>query len=183
MKPIAFCVTAAILAALVLPADAQEKPSPRPEATTPVKVQVVMTRFDGEKKLNSWSYTLHANASDADTRPAMKRLMMGVQVPVTVQVKESPTVAFKDVGANIGCAVQSLGGGRYKLSLDIEQSSIADEASRRTEGSVIAGPVLRTFRDSVEIVLRDGQTMQTSSATDPVSGHVLNVDVTLTLSK
>lgn len=183
MKPITLCLATVLFATSILPASAQEKPAARPESTTPVKVQVVMTRYDGDKKLNSLSYTLLANAGDADAKPVTKHMMMGVQVPVTVMARETPTVAFKDVGANIRCTATSLGGGRYRLALDIEQSIIAEDASRRTEGSVIAGPVLRTFRDFVDVILRDGQTIQTSSATDPASGQVLNVDVTLTVPK
>jgi hypothetical protein len=64
-------------------------------------------------------------------------------------------------------AATSIGAGRCKLLLDIEQSTIADDSARRPAGSVMAGPVLRTLRDSVEVVLRDGQTTQTSCVADP----------------
>ena len=33
------------------------------------------------------------------------------------------------------------------------------------------------------MVLRDGQTMQYASATDPISGEVVRVDVNLTMAK
>jgi hypothetical protein len=33
------------------------------------------------------------------------------------------------------------------------------------------------------MILRDGQTMQYASATDPVSGEVMKIDVTLSLAK
>ncbi len=33
------------------------------------------------------------------------------------------------------------------------------------------------------MVLRDGQSMQYASATDPISGEVMRIDVTLSLAK
>jgi hypothetical protein len=33
------------------------------------------------------------------------------------------------------------------------------------------------------MVLRDGQTMQYASATDPISGEVMRIDVMLTMAK
>ena len=36
---------------------------------------------------------------------------------------------------------------------------------------------------SFAILLRDGQTMQYASATDPISGEVMRIDVSLSLAK
>ena len=44
-------------------------------------------------------------------------------------------------------------------------------------------PVFRSFRSSFAMVLRDGQSMQYASATDPISGEVMRIDVTLSLAK
>ena len=181
-KLTAGCVMACLVALSVM-ASAQEKPSPAAASagsTTPVKLQVVMTRFDGEKKVSSMPYTVLFNATEPTAKVQPKSLMMGVQVPLMVQVREAPTVAFKDVGAKISGSVASAAGGRYHVLLEIEQSHIAAESARQ---GVTAGPVLRTFRDSVDVMLRDGQTTQTSSATDPVTGEVLKIDITLAVVK
>lgn len=161
-------------------ARAQDKPAPATD--TPLKVQVVMTRYDGDKKVSSLPYSLLVNAAEPNGKPIQKQMMTGVQVPYTVLIRDAPTVAFKDAGSKIQCAAASLGGGRYRLQLEVEQSGVADSA-RRTADSAVIGPVLRIFRDSVDIVMRDGQTMQTSSAADPVTGEVLKIDVTLTVVK
>jgi hypothetical protein len=42
---------------------------------------------------------------------------------------------------------------------------------------------LRNFNSSFTLLLRDGQTAQVSSATDPISGEVLKVVVTLNVVK
>jgi hypothetical protein len=43
--------------------------------------------------------------------------------------------------------------------------------------------LLRTFNTEATLYLRDGQTAQYAMATDPVTGEVLKVDVTLTVIK
>jgi len=45
------------------------------------------------------------------------------------------------------------------------------------------GTILRNFNSSFTLLLRDGQTAQVSSATDPISGEVLKVVVTLNVVK
>ena len=67
-----------------------------------MKLQVVMTRYEGEKKVSSMPYTVLFNAADPNERPVAKTLMMGVQVPLQTMIRDTPTVAFKDVGARIG---------------------------------------------------------------------------------
>jgi hypothetical protein len=172
-------VMASLLAAGAT-ARAQDKPAPLTD--TPLKLQVVMARYDGDKKVSSLPYSLLVNAAEQNGKPIQKEMKIGVQVPVTVMVRDAPTVAFKDAGSKIRCSASSLGGGRYRLQLDFEQSGVLDP-SRRTPDSAVSGPLLRQFSDSVDIVMRDGQTMQTSSAADPVTGEVLKVDVTLTVVK
>jgi hypothetical protein len=44
-------------------------------------------------------------------------------------------------------------------------------------------PMFRSFNSSFQALLRDGQTTQYVSATDPVSGEVMKIDVTLNLLK
>ena len=185
MKRVTLFLMATLLAATSVTALAQDRPA---AATTEalLKVQVVMTRYDGDKKVTSLPYTILVNAAEAGADPARvipKYTMMGVQVPLQVTVRETPTVTFKDVGTDIKSSAIAVGVGRYRVRLDMEQSFVADPQPRRSAESVITGPVLRTFRDSVDIVLRDGQTTQTSSAADPVTGEVLKVDVTLTVVK
>ena len=44
-------------------------------------------------------------------------------------------------------------------------------------------PSFRNFNSSFTALLRDGQTMQYTSATDPVSGEVMKIDVTVAVMK
>ena len=44
-------------------------------------------------------------------------------------------------------------------------------------------PLFRSFNVGLNPMLRDGQTIQTVATTDPVSGEVVKIDVTLDVVK
>jgi hypothetical protein len=162
-----------------------EKEKPQPQASkmrgTPVKLQVVFTRYQGEKKVGSVPYTLSVNADD---RPG--RIRMGIQVPI--KVGEGGAVQYKDVGNNLDCNVNALTptADRFKVSCSFEQTSVyATEGERPGAGSSMGNvalgsvPLFRSFRSETNLLLQDGQTALYTAATDPVSGEVLKIEVTL----
>jgi len=178
---------AALLASgLLLPAGARaQEPQPqqatRPRVATPLRLDVLFQRFQGDNKVASLPYTLSLNADD---RPA--RLRMGVQVPIAVEEKDA-RVRYENVGSNLDCQAGALDDGRFVVACTFEQSSLysADggRAAGLVEGQPLSPPVLRSFRADARLVLRDGQTDQHTVATDPVSGEQLRIDVTLRLVK
>ena len=154
---------------------------------TPLKVQLTLTRFVGEKKIASVPYMLGVLTQSQKTS-----LRMGVQVPVVVTVfgqKGDGTVPqssynYRDVGTNIDCQATDLGNGLFNLSITVEDSAIQmDRAEPGDKTPLRDVPAFRSFRASFAMVLRDGQTMQYASATDPVSGEVMKIDVSLSLAK
>jgi hypothetical protein len=163
---------------------------------TPLKVQIVFSKYLGEKKVASLPYTLTCND---DRQPV--QLRMGIEVPVLVTPPKEgpPSFNYKNVGTNIDCRAGMTGDGRFRLEMSVEQSSIysaVDEKARRAtaegEGRPTWGvtdtplanvPMFRSFRSTFAPVLRDGQTAQYTVATDPVSGEVVKIDVTLTVLK
>jgi hypothetical protein len=163
-------------------ADKAQKPQ---KPATPLKVQVVFSRYQAEKKIASVHYTLPVNADDS-----RGRIYMGVQIPLRYESKESyHNVAFKNAGNSVDCGAQALDGGRFKLSCEFTHSSVFAEEpgpapTRATahDGTPLP-PVLKTFESSATFFLRDGQTAQHMVATDPVNGDVLRVDVTLAVVK
>jgi len=166
---------------------AQENPkaeTPR-KPLIPLKLQVVFSRYLGEKKVSSLPYSLTVNA---DGRPA--RLRMGIQVPVQTMANNTPTVQFKDAANKVDCAAEAMEDGRFKLSCQVEQTSLYSAEGARPfapaatdPGAVNNTPLLRTFQSEVELLLRDGQTNQFTAATDPVSGELLKIEMTLNVIK
>lgn len=178
--------TTSVLVALALaaPALAEEKAEAPARTVTPLKVQVVFARYQGDKKISSMPYTLSVNADDRTQPRASVR--MGVMVPITTRVEGAATTVYKDVGSGLDCTAEAMGDGRYKLVLSLEQQglgSLPPGATPAGDSGAYYAPVLRNFRSQTNLYLRDGQTAQYSAATDPVTGEVLKIDVTLNVVK
>jgi len=182
-------------AALAAPGRAQDAPKPEtakaPEAARPadrrvsgamLRVQVVLSRFQGERKLGSLPYTFNVTVEGRSVR-----VRMGVETPVAVATssdtgKATTSFQYRNVGTNIDCSAREVGGdGHYQLMLTVENSSVAGgaDSSALTEARTAAAPLFRTFNATLDPVLRDGQSVQAIASTDPVTGEVVKIDVTL----
>jgi hypothetical protein len=175
-------VVAAVLA-LVAPLGAQESPAALPRSSpsllVPLKLQLVLSRYQGDKKLSTTPYVLWVTANDRERTS----LRMGVEVPIGSTEKG---YNYRSVGTNIDCSAVSVPDGQYKLALTVTDSSVyfSQGTPDPTLGSITrAAPSFRSFSGKFTILLRDGQTAQYTAATDPVSGEVLKVDATLNVLK
>ena len=150
----------------------------------PLKVTVVFTEYDGEKKLSSLPYALFLKADD--NSHFVGRVRMGVRVPIWTGGKES-AIQYQDVGSNLDCYAQAAEDGKYLLDLSLERSSIYPNSSEYPAASKPDEqphqPLVRQFRANLALMLRDGQTTQNTVATDPLNGHTVKVEVTLNVVK
>jgi hypothetical protein len=198
-------VVAAVALGLVAPrAWAQETAKPEPEAQkaerrtsqdvrcTPgvaLRVQVLITRVQDGKKEASLPYTFVVSARPSQTCPvAHVRMRMGVDTPVpsvTFDENKKPTstVLYKTVGTNIDCSADDLGDGRFKLFLTVENSSALPGARAQNPSTLADYPLFRRFEMSLDPILRDGQKAETVTSTDPVTGEVVKIDVSLNVVK
>jgi hypothetical protein len=150
----------------------------------PVDVEVVISRYQGDKRISSLPYSLAVNAGQ-NVSPT--RLRMGANVPVPAFTagdgKPAPLVSYnyQNVGTDIDCTARPLGDGRFVVSVGVEERSVVQQPN----GSTNAGgaPVIRNFEAQNSLVLRDGQTRQFTAAADRVTGEVVKVDVTLKVAK
>jgi Bacterial type II and III secretion system protein len=159
-------------------------------AITPLRVQVVFSEYEGEKKISNLPYTLLVNADDKGPQASVR---MGLRVPIVTSGSTSPSVSkqftYMDVGTNMDGRADRIDGGRFLLKINIEKSSLYSpgevQKSASLEGNEVPGgqPVVQQFRSQVNLLIRDGQTIQSTVATDPISGHVLKVDITLNVIK
>ena len=174
---------------------AQQKTTPpaeSPQAVAsdqiPLRVQIVLSRFRGEKKISSIPYTLAVVANQRDSTS----MRMGIRVPVPQTVFKSggegsapmTSYNYQNVGTNIDCAARTVEAGLFKLTMTVEDTSVfVPEKDGDVGTSVANAPAFRTFTSRFDLLLRDGQTGQHTAATDPVSGEVLRVDVTMNVLK
>lgn len=157
------------------------------ENIVPLKVTVVFTEYDGEKKVSSLPYALFVKA-DENSR-FQGKVRMGVRVPVWVGGKESG-IQYMDVGSNLDCFAQAAEDGKYMLDLSLERSSLYPSSGGKDEYAQASkpdeqprSPLMRQFRANLSLMLRDGQTTQNTIATDPLNGHTVKVEVTLNVVK
>jgi hypothetical protein len=171
------------------PIRAQDKPAAPPtvtgpairrplEAVTPLKVQVVIARYQGEKKITSMPYTLTMNAG------GRSNIRMGSTIPISTTNGSKDAAAggsfqYKDVGTNIDCVATEVEGGRYALNITVDDSSVYPDETAK----VVGNPSFRSFRAANTMVLKHGETGQFTTATDKVSGETVKIDVTLTVMK
>jgi len=160
---------------------AQDRPSP---AGTPLRVQVVLSRYDGDRKLASMPYTLLVNAGDRDNRVTLR---MGVALPIIGVGASGPTVTVHDIGTNMDCTATPLDDGRFRIALAVNHSSVYENDQRHLQVTIPrpgdTAQLIRSFTSSFSLLLRDRETGQSIVATDPVTGEVMKIDVTLTVVK
>lgn len=145
---------------------------------TPLKIQVVISKYQGEKKVSSLPYTLAVNANENGKQAELSSVIQVLIPMVTVNEKTTGPV-YKDVGTTIRSAATTMDGGRFRLELAVEDASVYPESKIPADGA--RGPWLQSFRSSQTLILKDGQTTQYTTATDKVSGEVVKIDVTLTV--
>ena len=179
--------TAGILVALLLMPmvnHAQEQAkAPNDQSISQVRIELLLTEYDGQKKISSLPYTIYAESSPQRNRATVGKLRMGVRVPVDTA---GGGFSYMDVGTNIDCDPWTLGDGSYDLSISVNRSSIYAPSQGENEGEQIhAGGrmVIRNFSTDFHLKLHDGETADGTSATDPLNGHILKISVTLHVIK
>lgn len=206
MRRPVFALTLVIALAVVCPfLAAQEKP--KPEVKTPqttLKVQVVISEQEGEKKLANLPYTFLLQAGGGGHESPWARLRMGSRVPVatgsfqssggsgsagTVSPLVNTQFQYIDVGTNIDARAINSDDGRFDLSLNLERSWVEGDVILPGDKQAVAStrefrqPIIRQFKTELSLPMRDGQTIQSTQATDPLSGRVLTLTVTVNVVK
>jgi hypothetical protein len=183
---------------------AQDKPpteTPAPEAIVPAKLQIVLTEYDGTKKISSMPYSIPIVLKGTALTSSLR---MGLRVPVNTIISKTGEASFQyiDVGTNIDVSdidyrlnhVQATPG-RFSVDIKIDRSSLY-VPSRDKDGHIDGGkdwtagepppgdePMIRQFRGDVTLLLRDGQESEATVATDPLTGRVLKVEAVLNVLK
>jgi hypothetical protein len=177
------------------PAPAQSKPAAQ---STPLKIQVVISRYQGEKKVSSLPYSLTVTGGGGRIDPnagasfiGRANLRMGAKIPIAATTfapaagdAKAGTIQsfnYQDVGTNIDCEVWAVDD-RFRVQIAVDDSSVYPD-DKDLPGTVKGNASFRTFRASDSMLLRDGGSGQFTTATDKVSGETVRVDVTLTVVK
>src|SRR5262245_23053427 len=149
----------------------------------PLKVTVVISRVQGEKKTASLPFTLAVTTNDQRTS-----LRMGADVPLPMMPSSAPNAPvsynYKSIGTNIDCGADTMEDGRYRLLLTVTDSQIFSDATGTANVTTVRGvPSYQNFTSTTPLILRDGQSTQFTTATDKLTGEVVRVEVTLNVVK
>lgn len=158
-----------------------QKPETKREAT-PIRVQVVLAEYDGEKKVSSLPYTLPLNAENP--RGGKASIRMGLRVPIVVSSGETAKqIQYQDLGTNLDGWAGKMEDGGFDLHLYVERSSAYSSAGQKAAGlggaEVTTQPVIQQFKTEFDLQVHEGQTLQSTLATDPLSGRVTKIEVTV----
>ncbi len=112
---------------------------------------------------------------------------MGVALPVTGVGKDGPTISVHDIGTNIDCTATPAEDGRFRIGLAVNHSSVYENDQKHLQGTIPRpgdnAQLIRSFTSSFFVLLRDRETGQSIAATDPLTGEVMKIDVTVTVVK
>ena len=175
---------------------AQDKPKSDDKAkveapSTPIKVQIVFSEFEGDKKTKSLPYVMYINAPDlTELRSGWTKFRIGSRLPIYVGKNE---MQYMDVGTNVDARAAYTGEGHVLLQLILERSWVegevsvpitkSDTAPADLSGGHFQEPIIRGFKSELDMKLRDGQPVESTMATDPISGKVVKVEISFTVVK
>ena len=190
MKPVIRCLTGTLLLfACAMPLAAQDRPQGGPpgvEAAQPLTVQIVIARYQGEKRTSSLPFSLSTS-----TMPGSKanvRMGGNVAVPSTVFTpvqgdgqKPQPltSYSYQDVGTNIDVTTVQGAAGRIGLNVTISETTMKPAE----QGAQINVPGRNTYQSQNTVFVKDGETAQFTAATDRLSGEVVRIEVTAKIVK
>jgi len=177
------CLTPSLVAQEPASTAKPEAAKPAPPAKggiIPVRLQVTVSRYQGEKKISSLPYSLSVGINGPRVN-----FRMGAQVPYATTIQgndtaKTPSYSYRDVGIAIDVYGQmEIERGLYKMDLSISDSSLSSSSQIQGAPTITGVPIFRNFNTGGTVMLRDGQTTQLTTAADPLTGEIMRVDVTL----
>ena len=196
-----FVASAVAVGSLVAtPAAAQPAGKPAVSDITGLMVEVTISRYQGDKRISSLPYTI---AASPDNQRHTLRVGGEVPIPSTTftpapaaptkdgdtsggATKSNPLTSYgyRSIGTNIDVVSSPLDDGRYRVGVSVEESSIYPPGETTKNLTTVPGvPAFRSLRSQNTLVLRDGQSVEYTAATDRISGEVARISVKLTVVK
>ena len=166
-----------------------QSPSGPPSLGSTLKVTVVLSRINGQKKIASLPFVLLMTPTEDRTSVQMSS---SVPVPTTTMVQGSAaspggtvqSYSYQNIGTNMQASAKELAGGQFAVSLTISDSQILTDATGAMLPDSTKG-LLKTqsFTSTVRLPLKDAQTISYDAATDKLTGDIVRVEVTLNIMK
>ena len=164
----------------------------QPNIPVTVKLTVVISRFNGEKKVGSLPFlVMVVPGTGPDRDGEQTQLQTGARVPVPQTTfssgeKAAPqtSYSYQQFGTNISASARGIDATTFNVGLTVTDSQLlSDTPDQAQYAQGVRLPRYQSFTSSNRLILRDGQTVQYTAATDKTSGEVIKLDVTLNVIK
>ena len=187
----------ALLACTFAPIRAASQDKPKTETKMQVstlKLQVTFAESEGERKLANLPYTFFVKAIESSPsspyNSPLTKVRVGSRVPVYAG---KDGMQYIDIGTNIDARGASTDDGLFDIMLNLERSWVEGDMlvamdkhsgnSNEPSAGGFKDPIIRQFKTELNLRMRDGQTIQTTQAADPLSGRLLTITVTMNVMK
>lgn len=171
----------ALASAMALAGDDATDGQKAEEPGTLVRLEVVMTRSQGDTVVARLPYSMLLTTGGGHAR-----VYGGIQLPIVVRHEGSNTMMFKNAGGSVAARAWALEADNFKVDLSTELGGVyptnGDDPGHVAEDAA-AAPVLRSFSTNAVITLRDGQSMMLSDSADPITGETVKTEVALHVVK
>ena len=185
LRTVAAVVLSTVIACSLVSTGHAQQPQPaggsRPAGTLQpaepiLKITVVLSRVNGEKKIANLPFVLLVTPNGGPTT-----VQMSSQVPIPITTvndgKSVSSYQYQNIGTNMNVQASPLEGGAYNISLSVNVSQELAPAEGFSTGRT------QSFTSSTRITLKDGGSIQYNAATDKMTGDLVKVDVTLNVIK
>jgi hypothetical protein len=167
--------------------------TPPPDLPT-LKVDIVFSRYQGTRRTSSMPYSLLVNAASDVNRAPTSTLRVGIDAPTgrsTTTVQNgvaTPSPEYKYIGTDIDCRAEYRNAPTFRIWLNLQDYSFASNPTVGETGATTPvtprfDTAIRRFAVSNTLTVRDGQTVQFSMGTDPITGETIRAEVTVTALK
>jgi hypothetical protein len=180
-----------IACTLVSTGHAQQQPAATPTptptpVTTTLKLTVVISRFNGDKKVGNLPFTLMVIPNGDSTSLQMSgSVATHMSTTVDKDQKSVTSWVYQSVGTRISAQAGrgANDAGQFSVNLTVDDNQLANDPSDAGNNSSGRPARMQSFTSSSRLLLRDGQTTQFVAATDKTTGEVAKVDVTMNVIK
>jgi len=147
-----------------------------PPDKIPVKLQFLVSAYEGDHKVSSVPYTLLATANGGQVT-----FLNGINVPI---LTSEGKITYTNIGTTITCTVTTESG-NFRLAINFDEKSVitakSPAAPTGTTTRPLDSPSFHDLNYIGTITVKDGETKQLISVPDKATGEVEKVEVTLTL--
>jgi hypothetical protein len=153
-----------------------------------LRLTVTIVRVNAKKEIANLPFMLMVlpnmtlNGPDGDRVSVQNGSELPIPSTTMAGPNSVPSYQYRSVGTSVSAAARNAGDGVYNIVLNVTDSQVLSDMPETSFGGLKL-PRFQSFTSSSRLLLRDGQTVQFTAATDKVSNDIIRLDVTMNVIK